>query len=204
MFYIPVQGTGGWKDKEWWTPESPFTTYLESFDWKVWKPKDPFIWSTDIDGASLWDYIRGKGGNDHKDWAAGGKALLYYLRNVPVKHRNLLTHSHGLQVALYAASYGIHLNSVIDIAGPVRKDMHDVAMRAKPHMPKWVHVMDEKSDKIAWAGQLFDGAWFGTRADVLADVNLKLPKISHSNLLRDANYFHFWPERILPALAGLP
>lgn len=197
MIYLPIQGTDSVGANEWWNATSQWAAFLDKQGWHHIAPDDPFEWSTDIDGVDVWDRLRGKA-DPHRDWFAGGDSLRYFLRDIPYENRNLIAHSHGMQVALYGATK-TPIRSLISIAGPVRKDMADIAAKARSNIGRWVHVTDEHWDHIAFLGQLFDGAWFGGRTHPLADVNLRLKGISHSNLLSDPKFYHFWPEQIFPA-----
>lgn len=189
MKFIPVQGTAGWKEHEWWTPDSPWTKFMATLGFTIFKPDDPFIWSTNLDIFS-----------NHRDWEAGGLSLKFYLQSVPYEDRNLITHSHGLQVALYAAKHGALIRSLIDIAGPVRKDMDSTALRAVPNIAFWLHVFDKEWDLVGWLGQLFDGRISLSRKDSFATVNKALPRVDHSHLLHDPAFFHHWKDTILPIL----
>src|SRR3954467_9584287 len=119
MFWIPVQGTDGWPEHpegEWWFPgdalagASPFVRFLADHDWHMWNPADPFAWSTDVNGLAIGPVGRALGLGKN-DWRAGGKALRWYLEDVPQGARHLIAHSHGLQVVL---------NGLADSTAPVQ------------------------------------------------------------------------------------
>jgi hypothetical protein len=200
MKFLPIQGTHGWRERgQWWMPDSPFMANMNRLGHSHVAPEDPFVWSTDLNGASLWRLF-GKRAK-HRDWHAGGKALAWYLRDVPYADRNLIAHSHGLQVALFAATVGdIYIRSLVSVASPERADMDEVAVNALCSIGRWVHVIDARADWLAWLGQMTDGRWFGSRRCCHANVNIELPGVGHSGLLVDEKHFHYWPEQILPAL----
>lgn len=200
MKYLPIQGTHAWREKgEWWQPDSPFVSSMRDCGHELLSPEQPFVWSTDLNGISLRSLFGVRA--SHNDWRAGGHALTYYLRAIPFDDRNLIAHSHGLQVVLYAAATrSVAIRSVIAIASPERADMDEVAQQGRPSIDRWVHVCDPRADWVAWLGQITDGRWFGSRRCEHADVVLELPGVSHSGLLRDQKHFHHWPETILPAL----
>ena len=199
--YLPIQGTDGWDKDQWWKAGSPFTTAMARVGWDLLQSEDPFVWSTDLDGANPlalvcrpWQRREAK----HRDWEAGGLALHYFLKDVPYEDRNLVSHSHGLQVVLYAARHGSKIRSLIDISGPVRGDMSIVTDMARPQIARWVHVYDQKTDWIAWAGQLFDGRLAVSRAHPEADINISLQGVGHSGLLRDPALFPLLPTHVFP------
>jgi hypothetical protein len=165
MFWIPVQGTNGWPDhpeREWWfagtaqQPASPFVRFLASERWAVWNPADPFVWSTDVNG--LGPLSRLLPGTRTNDWRAGGKALRWYLAEVPFEARILLAHSHGLQVVLEALadSPSITIPALISVGSPIRVDMAALARLARPHIQYWLHL-HARLDLWQRLGQLFDG-----------------------------------------------
>jgi hypothetical protein len=149
----------------------------------------PFDWSDDLDFTA----------GNHHDWIAGGAALFAYL--VPPLHPQdawppaetvIITHSHGLQVALYAAALGLKIDRLLDIAGPVRADMLATARKAKPNIRRWTHVHSDSSDKMQWLGEFLDGHLGIVRTHPVADLNVGVPKVGHSGLLRDPKYFDLW------------
>ena len=189
-YYVTVPGThSGWGEG-WWSDDSEWRAYMLSIGWRHYQhPLGQFQWSGDIDG--VWKLFGGK------DWEAGATALRYYMRDVPPEVV-VIGHSHALQVILRAAALGTRFTRLIDIAGPVRKDMMKAATDGRPNIGHWTHVYDQKADWTAWLGQLGDGGWFGGRSHPLADVNIPLKKISHSNLLHKPEFFPLWADAILP------
>lgn len=192
--YVAVPGT--WQNRApdpWTLYTSPISRYLAAWAKNLGGTATmPYGWTTGL------DFERGH----HDDWIAGGEALFYYLVPPlrpadawPPAETVVVTHSHGLQVALYAASYGLKIDRLIDIAGPVRADMMDVAKLARPNIRRWLHVHSDCSDKWQWLGEMFDGHLGIVREHPLADINDGVPHVGHAGVLRDSGDFHFWPDR---------
>jgi hypothetical protein len=205
--YTPVQGTNSWTDipmgrivgkKLWWQDGSEFTQYLLSkHNLMVLNPYLPFIWDTDISGV-FWK----KG---HRDWQAAGANLHRYFefQKVRWQDRNVILHSHGLQVGLYACAQGLELRNVISIGGPVRKDMMKVAEVARKRIGYWLAISDPK-DKTQLSGGLFDGALGYVSKHPLADANDSIPGIAHSHVLYNPAFFHHWADHNWPDFLKLP
>lgn len=147
----------------------------------------PFDWSNDLDLG------------DGHDWPAGGASLFYYLVPPlhpeyawPSKETVLVTHSHGLQVALHAAARGLKVDRLLDLAGPVRKDMMPIANRARPNIRRWMHVHSDHSDRWQWLGEFLDGHFGIVRQHPLADRNISVADVGHTSLLREPKQFHHW------------
>lgn len=193
--YVPVAGT--WASRrtgEWSEVSSPFSGFLQQHGCAnlCAKADVPFEWTTNLDLFPP----------RHDDWKAGGAALFYFIVpplhpefRVPPEETVVITHSHGLQVALYAAAMGLKIDRLIDVAGPVRKDMMDVAKTARPNIRRWLHLHSDFSDRMQWLGELFDGHFGIVREHPLADENDGVRKVGHGGLLRDPNDFHFWGDR---------
>jgi pimeloyl-ACP methyl ester carboxylesterase len=147
-------------------------------------------WTTDVDGVpSLWRRTK------HADWIAGGHALAYFLERLPIEDRNLIAHSHGANVVLYAcALHQIPVRRLITVCSPVRRDMQVTADQAKPHIGRWRHISSNKADKMQRLGELFDGHFgWGERKWAQADENLSIPGIGHSGLLNEPRFLDLWP-----------
>jgi hypothetical protein len=102
-----------------------------------------------------------------------------------------------MQVALFAAASGLKIRTLITVAGPVRKDMREVAAKARGNIHRWVHVASDSSDRWQWMGTLFDGKLGIIREHPLADRNVRIKDVGHSQLLRDPAQFHHWTEQKL-------
>jgi hypothetical protein len=207
--YIPIPGT--WAlfsdtgQPDWWQAGSPFTTHMRSQDFRLLRPDNPFVWSTQINGHKFWTrWFGGRDTKDHADWKAGGAALRYYVdhgpcprcgwHEVPVRHRNILAHSHGLQVVLYACADGLRIRRLVSFGSPIRSDMRAVAMKALPNIDRWMHVYDPTcEDRIQWLGQFGDGV-IDLHPDRTVDlqnvVNHPIRGVGHSELLCDPRQFH--------------
>ena len=194
-----VQGTHAWgrsTAEQWWEASSPFARFLSSQQLELLGGDRPFIWDTDLDGVG-WFHGRGK---RHINWEAAGLCLYAYLKPplnasddyVPLADRNLIGHSHAMQVIAYACAAGLKINRLITIGSPVRKDMRDVYAAARPNVARWLHVHSDRSDRIQWLGTLFDGHVGVVRRQPFADVNLGIPQVSHSRLLNDPLCFPLW------------
>lgn len=197
MKYLPIAGTHSWNgrpDGEWWQWGSPFTEYLATLGWDLVCPSRPFIWTTDLGGIP---WHRGRG---HYDWQAAGENLYQYLRPalhsddkyVEIQDRNLIAHSHALQVVAYACAAGLKVNRLITVMSPIRKDrMEDIYQAARPNIGHWLHLHADK-DWTQIGGAMFDGAFGIYRQQPLADENVEVHGAGHSKLVRDPAWFLFW------------
>lgn len=191
-----VPGTWGESNEsKWWTKDSAFSQHVKKLGLDPLRARD-FYWSTDINGASLFSIFSA---SKHSDWKAAGASLEYYFDGVTVKDRNIIAHSHGLQVVLYACSlFGLEINTLTSVSGPVRKDMAEVAAKARPKIGYWTHIHSDSSDRMQWFGELFDGALKIVRAHPLADINFKIPKVGHSDILYKPELFKKWDPIVYP------
>ena len=149
-----------------------------------------FEWSGDVSGVpSLTANGR------HSDWRAGAASLTYFLRGFPYEQRNVLCHSHGGQLAAYAAAEkDCWIRRLLTISTPVRSDMLPVWVQAKPNIGHWTHVASKRGDWMLRLGEMFDGGWGWRRTMPSADCNILIPRIGHSGLLTDRDHFHHWPS----------
>lgn len=198
---IIVPGTWEWPSATptWYDADSPFAGYLTTHGWAVATGADarPFVWSTRATGYQLWDKILRRTDQMHADWAAAGANLYAWVvpplapdRRIPPAQTTVLTHSHGLQVALYAAAMGLKIHTLIDICGPTRRDYDERDLRtARANIGYWWHLHSDRSDWWQVLGSLGDGTPRGiTRANPLADLNQQLPSAGHSKLLKDPTW----------------
>jgi hypothetical protein len=183
---VPIAGTHGALrgTSAWFRPGSPFLTYAATeFALTHARPNRPFQWSTDLDLFT----------SNHRDWQAGGAALAYYLEQLPFEHRNLIAHSHALQVVLYAcAEHGLAIRRLVSVCSPIRKDMNATAERAAKWMGGWLHVHTDSSDWTQILGSLFDGQFGIHRAAPHATRNQSIAGVGHSGLLEDPERFPLW------------
>lgn len=195
---ILVAGTGSWKDNgsiDWFCPGHDFGKFLDAqgvapiYDGNG-TPK-PFVWSTDLAGVPVL--------TNKKDWAAGGAALSYFVRFKAIcrsYETALIVHSHGLQVAAFAAAeYGLKVDTLISMGSPLRADMRDRYQVLRTNTRYWLHVHSDKSDRWQWFGELFDGHFGIVRETPLANRNDFVPGVGHSELLRDPAQYHHWIDR---------
>lgn len=192
--YLPVPGTWGEQRGaavQWFAPTSPLSSFLDARGLTNLNAKAdrPFYWSTDLDVFA----------DNHYAWQGAGEALLAFLvppfdpthRAIPARETVIVSHSHGLQVVLYAAAAGLKIDRFLDIAGPVRQDMLAIAKLARPNIHRWLHVHSDWHDYMQILGELLAGNW-PVRQHPLADQNVGVPKVGHSGLLYDAEYFPLW------------
>jgi hypothetical protein len=189
--YLAVAGTHGTRrEDEWNHLGSAFTRFMlrRGFVSIEERAASPFVWSTDLDL-----------GRSHRDWQAGGRALLYYLvpplhphLRLPPGRTRLVAHSHGGQVALYAASYGLKVECLVTVGTPVRGDMREVAEAARPNIKRWLHLYSPR-DLTQILGSLFGGGFRVRRRMPLADLNREMPK-GHGDVLRDPSVMHAWVD----------
>lgn len=210
---ILVAGTGSWANDnrcDWYCPGHPFGKFLAAQGAAPYFDEDPFvqpptaqpfIWSTDLSGVpSLFR-------KNLEDWAAGGAALAYFVMAMERLHSretSLIVHSHGLQVAAFAADqHGLKIHTLISIGSPIRADMAKSYAWLRKNTTYWLHIHSDNSDRWQWFGELFDGHFGIVRETPLADRNDSIPGVGHSELLRDPAQYHHWLEqRWLDVLKG--
>jgi hypothetical protein len=188
---------------QWYEPCSPFVAYLKTQAIDA-STLAGFLWSGDIGGIAKvlpWNWFRSI---DERDWRAGAESLTYFLRPsflrndedayVPLTDRNIIAHSHALQVVTYACANGLKINKLLTIGSPVRADMNDLYRAARPNIGVWTHVHSDGGDKMQWLGELFDGHLGIVREQPFADRNLRIPRVSHSKLLNDPAAFPCWQQ----------
>jgi len=193
-YYVAVPGTWATRrSAEWSEDRSAFSKFMQGhYCYNMsGKASSPYYWSTDLDLS---------GG--HQDWRAGGAALTYYIapplfpsHRYPPADTNLIVHSHGLQVALYACAAGLQINCLVSVSSPVREDMASIATRARKNIGYWLHIHSDWSDRWQWFGTLLDGKFGITREHPLADRNEEVEAAGHGGVLMDPNFFHLWYQR---------
>lgn len=195
---VLVAGTHGLRDYEqleklearamlaelpWWHPRSAFADQARAHSLQLVDDVRPFLWSTDLDGLA----------GSHTTWYAAGWALVYYAAAHQVQELDVVAHSHGGQVAAFAACYaplyGIRIRRLLTICTPVRRDMQRVRRRARGSVKGWYHAW---SDGDVWqeAGELADGQLGGGNAmPEPGTVNLFFSEYRHTGLLEDLGAF---------------
>jgi hypothetical protein len=195
---ICVHGTwgadfDGGEPNQWWESGSPFCVYLGAHGVNA-ACEEPFIWSGNVDGVSKlwpWNWFRSP---EFRTWKASGRALGYYMRGLPYEGRNVLAHSHGGQVALCAAAHGVTMRRLITIGTPVRKDMQSTIDKARPHIARWLHIIDPQDDDVQVYGGIGDGNLGVNRLFAQADA-IGTMNGGHSSILNDPKRFDFWRSR---------
>jgi hypothetical protein len=210
VFYTPVMGTGAYHRRQdasqWFLLKSPFERFLASHGVEQLEPGDPFIWSTDVNGVKGWLRWFGNesAAGDHQDWHAGGLALKWRMQTYPRQHRTMIAHSHGGQLAAYAAAEGLQIPVLVTVATPVRRDMSHVWKRARPNIGCHLHLYAPGGDWIQILGQWGDGLWSSGRKLAFTDadgrerwgahLNHAVPLMQHSRILSDPTCFAWWVQ----------
>lgn len=203
-----IAGTHSWDGDgrvDWYAPGSPFVRFLigngvypifgEDVSDYAGVRLRPYTWSTRLGGV-------GFGDGDLAGWRAAGVNLFHYLvpplcpeKRVRPVDTNLIVHSHGLQPALFACAEGLKVNTLISVGSPVRKDTEAIARAARKNITRWLHLHSDSSDWWQVFGGFFDGKLGIVRAQPHADDNQKVPKVGHSELLRNPDHFPMWEQR---------
>lgn len=170
---ILIAGTHGF-DEDWWKPDSDFASMLFNHRIRVSDQEDPYEWSTTLDGVFGKNIV----------WETSGNALRWYAQ-AKTQHYPIsaITHSHGGQVAAYAAASGVHFDRLVTCAMPVRDDMDEIYAKAKKNIGRWTHI---HSDVDVWQilGALRDGKWGVHRALKYADTNITVPGLQHRDFVK--------------------
>lgn len=135
------------------------------------------------------------------DWKAGGVELAAALAMMPITMRNVLAHSHGLQVATCAAT-SLQIYRLTSLSGPIRKDMMQSYAIAAHNAAFVTQISDTKLDRIQWGGQWFGFTGISDRFLPLQRpfpegsnvTEIRIPDIGHSRLLDDPQAFELWAE----------
>ena len=169
---ILVPGT--WGDSQaWWREGSPFWIAARHVGIPLQNSLDAYNWTTEVDG------ILGK----NRDWETAGDALRWYSLAKGHTTVNVVAHSHGGQVALHGAAESLRIDTLITVATPVRRDMEEIAKKARRNIKLWMHLQSDSSDLMQWLGELMDGRIGIYRQMPLADKNIMEPGVGHSGLL---------------------
>jgi hypothetical protein len=195
---VCVKGT--WHG-EWCDPGSPFrSSVLECVPpgFTVYEIVD--YWTGDVDGLPKWLswFKRAK----YSDWSTGGTFLAWVLLSMPYERRNILSHSHGIQVVAFAAEIlkakGQRIRRVVDVCGPVRSDLAPQYAALRETADYWLHIASKGGDKMQLFGEFGDGALGWVRENRAAHRNVVIPGIGHSGLLYEAKLFPEWStEKLL-------
>lgn len=204
--YLAIGGTWSWRGTsagQWYDAGSPWSARmrlrgLEHHHLYTGSPR-PFVWTTDLEGASLWRTLLGRGA-DLTEWQAAGQNLFAYCVppiapgvQIAPSDLHVIAHSHAAQVVAFAAADGLKINTLITVGSPIRHDMTEVYQRARPNMGFHWHFYSDFSDRMQWLGEAFDGKvqlpWAADRKHPYADQNVRLPRVGHSRILNDLSIF---------------
>jgi hypothetical protein len=170
-------------------PISPFRVDLRQHDFIALHFQG---WTLSVDGVPIDVWQPGR----HRDWIAGGYAVSYFLERLPFEDRNLIVHSYGLNVILYALQLRgdvVPIRRLISVCSPVRRDMQEVADAARPYVDRWRHIAAGNYDPWQFFGELFDGhVGWNERKWSQAHENVTIPGIGHSKLLSDPAFVDLW------------
>ncbi len=157
--YTPLGGTHDWQRGEWFWCDSPFAAWMRMKGFECRRRNGPF-WSGILGGVPVLKT---------KAWEFGASVLKEWMEeHLPVGDRNLITVSHGGQVAFLALAKGLQVNSLVTITMPQRADMESVYLAAKPDIavdadghPKLTNVHSSSLWKDRWQilGTVLDGAF---------------------------------------------
>lgn len=185
---VLVAGTWG-LDDSWWRAGSPLRVALEAKGLPVVTPD--YKWTGEVGGTDipriLYPPDPEEPWHDRKltPWVIAGRALLAHCRAYAPGPVHLITHSHGLQVGIFACAFGLHVETFLSISGPIRADMAAPRAAARSNIRSWIQTFDPDpaGDPIIRAGEL--GA--GGRPHALelpeGDLSLPMPGHGHSGLL---------------------
>jgi hypothetical protein len=190
-----VQGTHGYAGtdadaQQWWWPGDathPASPWVREASRRgltiLGDPGAPFVWSTDLAGAKPRWFRRSPA---LTTWKAAGEAVREYCWARSVRAVQLVAHSHGGQVAAYAAARrlaGFRVSTFVTLATPVRRDMEPVYRAARAGCTWWEHVHGGRRDSLQLLGSLFDGTLGRMRAMPEACHNTELPDAGHHDVL---------------------
>lgn len=193
---ILVHGTFGLSNP-WWRPGEPFWRAAAGVGLTPIAAEDPYHWTGRLAG------FLGPTPDDPEnhyddagllDWSTAGRALQWYWQaKVPPGADGVrpavcvIAHSHGAQVALFAAGYGMQIDVLVTLGAPVRRDMLRMRRRARLAIRHWVHVAGDR-DNTQIAGTVGDGGREVSRAMPEADENWIEPGADHADLYDHARW----------------
>lgn len=207
----PVHGTWAYKQRRdpyaWYNATSAFSQYMASQGIDHSNPEDPFLWDGRINGArfGLRRLFGSDTVDDHLDWDTSGQALEWYCDGVC---DIMFAHSHGGNVAAYAAKHGLKIRVLVTIATPVRKDMEPVWLAGSRNIGFHLHVHAlGGTDWMQWFGQIGDGVWSAARQMIFrdkagrityaADISQGVGLMQHSRLISDPSQLSRWRSEAL-------
>lgn len=206
--FAAVSGTWAYEHRfsldEWWQPCSRFAMMLRRQGFAPIDPR-PFLWTTEINGAEGWrrwlDWLPcvNKVG-DQLDWYVGGEWLRRYCDPVQGQPFVVFCHSHGGQLAKFAAYQGLYIPVLVTIATPVRHleaeirphVYEDILPKMRRNIGYWIHLHSGWDDKMQWLGQFGDGVVRSNRSEPHADLNIQVPANRHSRILHPDDLMDLW------------
>ena len=97
---------GTWAaSSDWWQKDGNFRNYINSITNNVYSGPDPYSWS---------------GANDHDDRVAGARDLILWCQSHSINTVDIIAHSHGGNVCLYASMLGLKIRKLILLGTPIR------------------------------------------------------------------------------------
>jgi len=180
---VVVHGTWS-RFKDWHEVGSPLRKALQDHDFEVYD----FLWSGYCGGFPS-PVIVPKDSPEMDGrvmlWCSEGEKLALWCIDRGLESPDLLTHSHGLQVGVFAASAGQSFDHFLSISGPIRSDMAKYRQLARPNIRKWTQVVDPDDDMTIREGQAFDHH-LGWAYDLPeGDLTINTPGYGHSGLVLD-------------------
>jgi hypothetical protein len=199
--YSTIAGTWAWRHRklpgQWDHVDSIFSQMLRQHGFDRAR-SEPFVWSTGLSGTEFWLRWFARFGldpqADHEHWHAGGSAYRWYLEALPVCQRVTISYSYGTYPALYAAAQGLQIPVLVDVSGPIRRDMEIVIALARPNIGRWLYLYDPR-DPIKDIAGIGDGYVDIGCGQPHADRNCALPDAGHGGFLHDAAIIASWPAR---------
>ena len=101
---IIVHGTWG-VTSEWWQKGGDFWNYINGRVTDLYNGSAPYFWSGD---------------NDHDERVKAAHALIAWIQRNPTDSLRIIAHSHGGNVCLLAAQYGLKIDKLINLGTPIR------------------------------------------------------------------------------------
>jgi hypothetical protein len=162
---VLVHGTDGLKSAaNWWRPASPFVSMLHYHGRTLLDEADPFWWSGVLGGTTAAPPYNPDDAwaRDRRLvlWSDAGMKLRWYLdakaHGEPV---DVVCHSHGGAVLVFALLYGAKIRNVVSVSSPIRNDMlvHR-AEATKRLLGRLLHFFDN-TDMTQAEGCIGDGLY---------------------------------------------
>ncbi len=179
IFFI----SGTWEDSEpkdndikWWE------AWPGSLAWHILRTNDRFI----MPGKSFrWPASLHILKSNENVWKTHGRRLAQHVRRHGGRQSIIIAHSHGGQLAKYAAvEFGMEISLLVTLATPSRKD---VPIPDRKGIKRWISVHGTNDWWLRW-GMVGDLVFSPRKFITLRDLNLHadkeiiLPGVSHSDV----------------------